>query len=109
MPITAPPTPSSSPQNWFVYIVCCSDNSLYTGVTTDVTRRLHEHNNTARGAKYTRCRRPVTLVYFEQQESRHSACKREYAIKHMRPELKKQLIQASNATLHLGEGSADLV
>ena len=109
MPKSASPPPLSSSQSWFVYIVNCSDNSHYTGVTTDVTRRLHEHNNTARGAKYTRCRRPVTLVYFEQKESRKSACKREYAIKRMRPEIKKQLIETSRIALPLGEGIPDLV
>lgn len=81
---------------WFVYIVKCSDNSYYTGVTTDITRRLHEHNNTAKGAKYTRCRRPVTLVYQEATDSRQNACKREYAIKQLKPAEKKTLVKRSS-------------
>ena len=48
---------------WHLYVVRCSDGTLYTGVTTDLDRRLHEHNVTKRGAKYTRTRRPVELVW----------------------------------------------
>ena len=81
---------------WFIYIVECSDNSYYTGVTTDIKRRLHEHNNTAKGAKYTRCRRPVALVYQEETDSRQNACKREYAIKKLQPAQKKTLVNSSS-------------
>ena len=56
------------PRNWSVYIVRCADDSLYTGITIDLERRLHEHNNAKNGAKYTRPRRPVTLVYQAEQE-----------------------------------------
>ncbi len=49
---------------WHVYIVCCKDNSYYTGITTDLQRRMEEHNSAKKGAKYTRTRRPVELVYF---------------------------------------------
>ncbi len=79
-------------KEWYVYIMECSDGSYYTGVTTDVDRRLHEHNNTSKGAKYTRCRRPVTLIYFEKTDSRQSACRREYAIKRMKTVAKKNLV-----------------
>jgi len=48
---------------WFIYVVRCSDNSLYTGITTDVMRRVKEHNTSKKGARYTRSRRPVTLAY----------------------------------------------
>ena len=48
---------------WNVYMVRCSDGSLYTGVTTDINRRIHEHNNTKKGSKYCRSRRPVELAY----------------------------------------------
>jgi putative endonuclease len=48
---------------WFIYILKCSDNTLYTGITTDVDRRLSEHNTSPKSAKYTRARRPVQLVY----------------------------------------------
>lgn len=50
---------------WYVYMVRCSDASLYTGVTTDVNRRLIEHNSRKSGARYTRSRQPVSLVYVE--------------------------------------------
>lgn len=90
---TASKTPAtSSDARWFTYIVECSDTTYYTGVTTDLERRLHEHNSTIKGARYTRCRRPVTLVYFEKTASRQNACKREYAIRKMRAAKKKALI-----------------
>ncbi|EXJ11101.1 GIY-YIG nuclease family protein [Nitrincola nitratireducens] len=67
---------------WYVYLLRCSDNSLYTGITTDLERRLQEHNACdKRGARYTRSRRPVQLVYFEQQANRSLASKRESALK----------------------------
>ena len=73
---------------WFVYIVRCSDNSLYTGIAMDVERRIDEHNNDNKtGAKYTRARRPVKLVYFEEVASRSEAATRESVIKKLtRPE-----------------------
>ncbi len=78
---------------YFVYILACSDETLYTGITTDLERRLDEHNNSSKGAKYTRARRPVVLVYSETYETRSEACKREYLIKHkMSREEKKALI-----------------
>lgn len=60
----------------------CADGTLYTGITTDLERRLDEHNHSTKGAKYTRARRPVKLVYFEELENRSEASKREYFIKH---------------------------
>lgn len=70
--------------NWAVYIVQCSDDSLYTGITTDVTRRVGEHNqDNNKGARYTRARRPVTLVYSEACDNRALASQREYAIKQL--------------------------
>jgi len=77
---------------WRVYILQCSDDTLYTGITTDIARREHEHNHTKRGAKYTRLRRPVKLVYSEECENRSSASKREYEIKHFSRKEKLQLI-----------------
>ena len=64
-----------------MYVVRCSDDTLYTGVTTDLKRRLHEHNSTKRAAKYTKTRRPVKLVYFEEFEDRSSAQSAEYSFK----------------------------
>ena len=79
-------------QNWCVYIVRCADNSLYTGITTDLERRLFEHNNAKNGAKYTRPRRPVALVYQEIAESRSQASKREREIKNLTQQQKLLLI-----------------
>ena len=67
--------------SYYVYIVRCSDNSLYTGITTDINRRIHEHNETKKGAKYTKSRRPVSLVYSALIGDRSSAQKEEYRIK----------------------------
>ncbi len=67
---------------WFVYILRCADDTLYTGVTTDLERRLQEHNAGGRlGARYTRARRPVELAHCEAAGSRSEACRREMAIK----------------------------
>ncbi len=77
---------------WFVYILACADHSLYTGVTTNIERRLHEHNHLKSGAKYTRSKRPVTVVYTEKQPSRSAACKREYQIKCLSKKEKLHLI-----------------
>lgn len=69
-------------KNWFVYIVRCADNSLYTGITNNISRRIHEHNNDNRSAAaYTRSRRPVVLAYQESWQNRSQAAKREYQIK----------------------------
>ena len=68
---------------WFIYMVRCADDSLYTGITTDVARRLREHNETARGARYTRSRRPVTLVWQEESQNRATACRREYEVRNL--------------------------
>lgn len=76
---------------WYVYIVRCSDNSLYTGITTDVERRILEHNSGPKGARYTRSRRPVALVYCEQAASRSAATCRENHIKKLTINGKRQL------------------
>lgn len=77
---------------YFVYIVECADKTLYTGITTDVERRVHEHNNLDIGAKYTAVRRPVTLLMSECYPDRKSATKREYEIKQMTRTEKLRLI-----------------
>ena len=66
---------------YYVYMVECADATLYTGIATELERRIEEHNSTEKGAKYTRVRRPVTLVYSEEHPDRSSASKREYEIK----------------------------
>ncbi len=79
---------------WSVYMLRCADGSLYTGVTTDTARRVAEHNGarTGRGARYTRVRRPVALVWQEAGHDRSSALKRECALKKMRKKDKERLI-----------------
>ena len=75
-------------------MVRCSDGSLYTGITKDVESRVSLHN-AGRGAKYTRARRPVELVYREMVGDRGAAVRREYAIKRLRPIAKRKLITKS--------------
>lgn len=79
---------------WHVYIVCCQDGTLYTGITTDVIRRVAEHNSEKEGARYTRSRRPVYLVYEESVDSRSAAGKREWQIKKMRLAKKMELVRS---------------
>lgn len=68
--------------SWYVYLLNCADDTYYTGVTTDPRRRLLEHNGErAGGARYTRTRRPVRIVYFELCDDRSEACAREYEIR----------------------------
>ena len=68
---------------WFVYLVRCADDSLYTGVTTDLARRLRQHNGEiVGGASYTRGRRPVDLVWSEACTDRSNAQHREYVVRH---------------------------
>lgn len=76
----------------YVYILRCNDGSLYTGYTTDLTRRVWEHNHSNKGAKYTQSRRPVVLVHSESYSSRSDAMKREYAIKQLSRADKLKLI-----------------
>ncbi len=73
---------------YYVYIVKCSDDSLYTGITTDIKRRIKEHNSSDKGAKYTRGRRPVVLIYSEKHKNRSQATKAEIDIKKMSREEK---------------------
>ena len=79
------------PDKWYVYMLCCSDDSYYTGITKDLCRRLQQHNTAQGGAKYTRSRRPVSLVYQEQQQDHSAALKREIEIKRLRPQAKRAL------------------
>lgn len=77
---------------WYVYIVLCNDDSLYTGITTDVERRIEEHN-TKKGAKALYGKIPVRLVYNECYSSQPLALKREYEIKSWKREKKLELIK----------------
>ena len=79
----------------FVYIVECADKTLYTGWTTDPQRRLREHR-AGYGARYTRARRPLRLVYLEPQPDRAAAMRRERALKRLTRMAKMRLIESSN-------------
>ena len=77
----------------FVYILRCADNTLYIGRTSDIQKRLKKHNGElAGGAKYTRSRRPVSLVFFEEYDTLSEALKREYALKQLSRKQKEELI-----------------
>jgi putative endonuclease len=88
---------------WFVYVVRCRDGSLYTGISTDVAARVAVHNQ-GRGARYTRSRRPVTLVYVERRRFRSTALRRELAIKALPRTQKLGLIAGAAATEARGSG-----
>jgi putative endonuclease len=75
-----------------LYILRCADDTLYTGITVDIDQRLIEHNSSPKGAKYTRSRRPVLLVYHEVCADKSSALKRELAIKKLSRSQKEQLL-----------------
>ena len=80
--------------SWTIYIVRCSDDSLYTGIARDVVKRVGEHNSgKALAANYTRARRPVVLVYRETAQTRSEALKREYAIKQLSRKKKEELVK----------------
>jgi putative endonuclease len=82
-----------TPSSWYVYMLRCADNSLYTGITTDISRRVKEHNNDNKlGAKYTRVRRPVTLVYQQNCLSRSDASINEYRLKKLNKKSKESLV-----------------
>lgn len=80
----------------FVYIVRCKDNSLYTGITKDLEKRIDEHNNSPLWAKYTRSRRPVSMAWSQEVEDRSQASKLEREIKHMTKTQKENLILQNN-------------
>jgi putative endonuclease len=77
---------------YYLYILKCADETLYTGITVDLARRVREHNDTKLGAKYTRARRPVELVYSKRFKDRSKASKEEYRIKQLSREEKLHII-----------------
>jgi putative endonuclease len=87
--------------SWAVYILRCADDSLYTGITTDLERRVSEHNGNSpgAGARFTRSRQPVTLVYSETASNRSEASKREMAIKALSREQKLALLNHASALI----------
>jgi len=83
-------------KKYYVYIVECSDGTYYTGYTTDISRRVDEHNySTKKAAKYTRSRRPVRLLYSEEHASVSEALKREYKIKKLSKKQKITLVNTN--------------
>ena len=78
----------------YTYIVKCADSTLYTGWTNDLDKRIKAHNS-GKGAKYTKTRRPVKLVYYEEHETKNEAMSREYAIKHLTRKEKEILIKGN--------------
>jgi putative endonuclease len=81
-------------KNYYIYLLRCSDNSLYCGQTNDLERRIKEHNSDKfKSAKYTKGRRPVKLVYFEKYKTVNEALKREYEIKKLSKKQKEALIK----------------
>ena len=86
-------TNKQEPQRNYTYIVKCSDETLYTGWTNNLKKRLEVHNS-GKGAKYTKTRRPVELVYFEEYDTKQEAMKREYAIKQLSRQKKLALIHS---------------
>ena len=79
-------------KKWFLYILQCSDGTYYTGITTNIARRLNEHNTSSRGAKYTKTRRPVEVVCWKPFKDRSSAQKAEYKFKQLTREQKEEII-----------------
>lgn len=82
-------------QTWYLYILRCKDDTLYTGITTDVEKRLEAHRS-GKGAKYTRGRGPLELLYQEECGTHSQALKREYAVKNLTRQEKEQLILSKN-------------
>jgi putative endonuclease len=87
---------------WVVYMIRCNDETLYTGITSDLDRRIARHNAGTSGAKYVRSRRPVTLVYSHPYSSRSQASQEEFRIKQLSRSQKLRLIPLSQS---LGEGA----
>ena len=92
---------------WWVYILECSDGSLYTGITTELERRVEEHNSSPKGARYTKSRRPVHLVYAKVCPNRSDALKEEIRIKRMARQEKLELIASSEVPASTQEAGAE--
>ncbi len=84
---------------YYLYILKCVDKTLYTGITVDLEQRVKEHNSSNLGAKYTRSRRPVKLVYFKKFRNRSGACREEARIKALLR--KEKLAMIKNQTMDL--------
>lgn len=86
-------TKNSAENQWFLYVLKCADGTYYTGITTDPGRRLHEHNSTKKGAKYTRSRRPNTIVFCAEFANRSSAARAESTLRRCSKSQKENVIQ----------------
>ncbi len=82
---------SAKPQPWTVYMLRCADDTIYTGIARDAEKRVAAHN-LGKGAKYTRARRPVAMIYCETAADRSEASRREYAIKRLSRKAKLALV-----------------
>lgn len=91
---------------WFVYLLRCADNSLYAGITTNLARRLNEHNTGKAGARYTRARRPVALVWQQPAANRSEASRCEHLLRTLSRSRKEELV-ASGAIICLPEIARD--
>lgn len=90
-------------EQWWVYIVTCADGTLYTGTTNNLEKRIQKHNR-GTGAKYTRSRIPVVLVYSEIYENRSLASQREYVIKQLSLKRKRELLaKAPTVITHIAQ------
>lgn len=78
---------------YYLYILKCSDKTLYTGITVDLERRVNEHNSSKLGAKYTKARRPVELIYFKEFHNRVTASREEARIKSLTRKEKLEIIK----------------
>jgi len=88
-------------KKWFVYIIQSTDQSLYTGITTDITRRWNEHLSSPKGAKFFRGRKPEKLLFVLEQEGRSEATKTEISIKKLKRSDKLKLINSDNNKIAL--------
>ena len=91
---------------WHIYLIRCADNSLYTGITTDVDRRFRQHS-AGKGAKYLKNRQPITLVFQQPIGDRSLASKVEYAVKRLTKKQKEKIVANRLDCLHLLEGNRD--
>ncbi|AWV91281.1 GIY-YIG nuclease family protein [Bradymonas sediminis] len=82
---------------WYLYVLRCADDTLYTGITTDLSRRVHEHNHSPRGAKYTASRRPVELAGAWEKASRSEAASAEWHFKKLTRQQKLARVEEVSA------------
>lgn len=91
----------------YTYMLKCKDNTYYTGYTNDLEKRLKAHNE-GKGAKYTKGRGPVELIYYEEYEDKHTAMRREWEIKRLTRKEKEEMIQSREKQRILKENTGDL-